>query len=103
MLRFANTLSVLPKHFLFSSVGPVHPYRRETMSRLHTEKLSRNRRLQENMESHQNLFLCALSIAPPFFPIQFLPVGKTLGYAIFSYYLVKPSLGKLGKNPQQKP
>jgi len=66
MLRFANTLSVLPKHFLFSSVGPVHPYRRETMARLHTVKLSHNWQLQENIESRQNLF-CAPSVLPPLF------------------------------------
>jgi hypothetical protein len=30
----------------------------------------------------KSFFWCALSIAPPFFPIQFLPVGKTLGFAI---------------------
>jgi hypothetical protein len=31
---FAKTLSFLAKHFLFLSVGPVHLYPRETISRL---------------------------------------------------------------------
>ena len=56
------------------SVGPVHPYWRETISRLHTEKLSRNQQLQENMESCQNLFLVHPQYCPPFSPtIQCLP------------------------------
>jgi len=60
-------LSVLPKHFLFLSVGPVHPFRRETMTRLYTEKLSRNWRLQENVELHQNLFFVLPQYCPPSF------------------------------------
>ena len=58
-------------HFsVFQSVGPVHL----RISRLnHTEKLSRNRRLQENKES-SNIFLMRLQYFPPFFsPIQCLP------------------------------
>ena len=51
--------------FVLSSVGPVHPYWRETISRLHTEKLSRNRQLQENMESRENLFWGRPQYAPP--------------------------------------
>ena len=67
--KHSETLSVLPKHFLFLSVGPVHPYRRETISRLHTEKLSRNRRLQENMESPKSFFVRP-QYCPPLFPPQ---------------------------------
>ena len=37
---------------------------------LTTEKISRNRRLQENMESRQNLFFGAPSVLPPPFPPQ---------------------------------
>jgi hypothetical protein len=45
-----------------------------TISMLHTEKLSRNRQLQENMESCQKTFFGATSVCPPlFFPIQCLP------------------------------
>ena len=43
---------------LFICIGEKHP-------RLHTEKLSRNQQLQENMESCQKHFFCAR--APPFF------------------------------------
>ena len=52
----------LAKHFWNFSVRPVHPYWREAISTLHTEKLSRNRRLQENLESRQILFFCAPSV-----------------------------------------
>jgi hypothetical protein len=38
-----------------------------TISMLHTEKLSRNRQLQENMESCQKPFLVRPQYAPPFF------------------------------------
>jgi len=44
---------------LFIRIGEKQP-------RLHTEKLSRNQQLQENMESCQNHFFSAR--APPFFP-----------------------------------
>ena len=37
---------------------------------LRTEKLSCNRRLQENMKSRQNLFFVAPSVLPPPFPPQ---------------------------------
>jgi hypothetical protein len=57
------------KTLLNLSVGPVHPYRRETIS-THTEKLSRNRRLQENMESRQNLCFVVPSVLPPLSPHQ---------------------------------
>jgi hypothetical protein len=65
----------LPKHFqkCIQSVWPVcrTHFWRETISTLNTEKFSRNRRFQENMESCQNPFFGAPSVLPPhFFPIK---------------------------------
>jgi hypothetical protein len=61
----------MPKHFqkCFQSVGPVveDTFRRETISTLHSEKLSRNWLLQENMESSKICFLVRPQYCPPFF------------------------------------
>ena len=65
--------SVLPKHFLFCQntfcvylLGLFIRFGEKLFQGYiqHTEKLSRNRRLEENMESRP-FFWCALSIAPP--------------------------------------
>ena len=61
---WGGRISIMPKHILFLSVGPVHLYRRETISRLHTERLSCNRPLQENMELRQ-IFLVRTQYCPP--------------------------------------
>ena len=70
---FPKHKCVLPKHIVFSICWTCSPYRRETIPRIHTEKLSRNRWLQENMESCQNHFLVRIQHCPPLF---FHPVSS---------------------------
>ena len=78
-----NFKSVLPKQNTFKSVLNCQntfksvfnllglfvedTFRRETISTLHTEKLSRNWLLQENMESSKICFLVRPQYCPPFF------------------------------------
>jgi hypothetical protein len=67
-------LSVLPKQFSVFICWVSSSVLERNYFKAHTEKLFRNRRLQENMESCQNLFFGAPSVLPPpYFPIQCLP------------------------------
>jgi hypothetical protein len=82
---FGKTFSVLPKYFLFCQnafcvylLGLFIHFGEKLFQGYiqQTEKLSRNPRLEENMESRP-FFWCALSIAPPSPPIQCL-LGHTI-------------------------
>jgi len=54
--------------------------------------------------NHTKIFFCAPSVLPPLFSqSSFFQLAKHLVMQYLAIIYVKPSLGKLGKNPQQKP
>ena len=82
--------SVLPKHFLFSSVGPLHPG--EKLYQGYIQRAFSQLAITRNMESRQNLVFGEPSVLPPpFFPQSSVFLRCLMGrLEVLSVHFVHP-------------